>query len=152
MAPIVDAGPQHAAMDRADPDHLACRELLESVRILSSCLSRCWSRSKWLATHRLGPLAFESVLLSIEDGGLVVRDLDLADWARVRSLCRSYADPPLALVDASVVVTAERLEEHTVAALDHRHFSVDRPRGRRGDHASKRLTGKIAASGTEDTS
>ncbi len=82
---------------------------------------------EWLATRRLGPLAFESVLLSIEDGGLVVRDLDLADWARVRSLCRSYADLPLGLVDASVVVTAERLEERTVATLDHR-LSVVRPR------------------------
>jgi hypothetical protein len=30
-------------------------------------------------------------------------------------------------VDASVVVVAERLEETTIATLDHRHFSVVRP-------------------------
>ncbi|MCY7417839.1 MAG: PIN domain-containing protein [Chloroflexi bacterium] len=128
MALILDTGPLYASMDRADPDHFACRELLESAREPLIVPTPVLVEVEWLATKRLGPLAFESVLLSIADGGLVVRDLDLADWARVRTLCRSYADLPLGLVDASVVVSAERLEERTVATLDHRHFSVVRPR------------------------
>jgi predicted nucleic acid-binding protein len=115
-------------MDRGDPDHLACRELLETAREPLVVPVPVLVEVEWLATSRLSPLAFDSVLASVADGGLVIRELDLADWARVRSLCRTYADLPLGLVDASVIVTAERLEERTIASLDRRHFSVIRPR------------------------
>ena len=128
MALIVDTGPLFAAMDRSDPDHIACRELLETAREPLVVAVPVLVEVEWLATSRLGPLAFDTVLASVADGGMVVRELDLADWARVRSLCRTYADLPLGLVDASVVVTAERLEKRTIASLDRRHFSVIRPR------------------------
>jgi uncharacterized protein len=47
----------------------------------------------------------------------------------VRELCTRYADLPLGLVDASVVVAA--LRESAVATLDHRHFTGVRPRNAR---------------------
>ena len=127
MALIIDTGPLFASMDRSDPDHIACRELLESAEEAIVVPAPVIVEVEWLATARLGPLAFDRVLESIADGGLVVRDLELADWARVRTLCRTYADLPLGLVDASVIVTAERLGERTVASLDTRHFTVVRP-------------------------
>lgn len=127
MALILDTGPLYAAMDRGDPDHRACRELLETASEPLVVPAPVLVEVEWLSTSRLGPLAFDAVLSSVEDGGLTVRDLDLGDWARVRSLCRAYADLPLGLVDASVIVTAERLGERTVASLDRRHFSVVRP-------------------------
>jgi uncharacterized protein len=39
----------------------------------------------------------------------------------------TYRDLPLGTVDASVIVTAERLGIVEVATLDRRHFSVVRP-------------------------
>ena len=65
---------------------------------------------------------------SVIDASVLVYDLDPEDWARVRQLLERYADLPLNLVDASVVAVAERLEESAIATLDHRHFSVVRPR------------------------
>ena len=94
VALIVDTGPLFAAMDRSDPDHHACRELLETAREPLVVSVPVLVEVEWLATSRLGPLAFDSVLASVADGGMVVRELDLADWARVRSLCRTYADLP----------------------------------------------------------
>jgi predicted nucleic acid-binding protein len=128
VALIVDTGPLFASMDRNDPDHLACRELLETHGDQLVVPAPVLVEVEWLATSRLGPLAFDAVLASVEDGGLAVRDLDRDDWARVRALSRTYSDLPLGLVDASVVVTSERLEERTIASLDHRHFRVVRPR------------------------
>lgn len=49
------------------------------------------------------------------------------DWIRVVELIRTYADLPLGVVDASVVVIAERLGVTEIATLDHRHFTVVRP-------------------------
>jgi uncharacterized protein len=128
MALIVDRGPLFAAMDRSDPDHHACRELLESATMPLVVTVPVLIELEWLATSRLGAQAFDSVLASIEDGGLVIQDLEADDWSRVRMLCARYADLPLGLVDASVVAIAERLEEPVVASLDRRHFGVVRPR------------------------
>lgn len=128
MALIVDTGPLFASMDRSDPDHDACRDLLGSATTPIVVPAPVLVEVEWLASSRLGPQAVDALLGSVEDGGLFVRDLDAADWARVRALCRAYADLPLGLVDASVVVTAERLGEPLVATLDRRHFSVVRPR------------------------
>jgi len=126
LALILDTGPLYAAMDRADPDHRACRELLEVSRESLVVPAPVLVEVEWLSRSRLGPLAFDAVLGSVGSGALSVRDLDLEDWARVRYLCRAYADLPLGLVDASVVVCAERLQERTIASLDRRHFSVVR--------------------------
>ncbi|MEZ4595393.1 MAG: PIN domain-containing protein [Chloroflexota bacterium] len=128
MALIVDTGPLFASMDRNDPDHRVCRELLESTIAPIIVPTPVLVEVEWLASSRLGPPAVDALLASVEDGGLVLRDLDVDDWARVRALCRAYADLPLGLVDASVVVVAERLDEPVVATLDRRHFSVVRPR------------------------
>jgi predicted nucleic acid-binding protein len=40
----------------------------------------------------------------------------------------TYADLPLGTVDASVIALAERLELVDIATLDHRQFSIVRPR------------------------
>ena len=53
---------------------------------------------------------------------------DANEWVRVRELMDRYADQDLGFVDSAVVTVAERLNEHKVATLDRRHFSVVRPR------------------------
>jgi uncharacterized protein len=44
-----------------------------------------------------------------------------------QSFVETYADLPLGTVDASIVATAERLGEASVATRDRRHFTVVRP-------------------------
>ena len=41
---------------------------------------------------------------------------------------RTYADLRVGFVDAAVLAIVERLREPKLATLDHRHFSVMRPR------------------------
>jgi predicted nucleic acid-binding protein len=50
------------------------------------------------------------------------------DLSRAADLIEQYADLPLGGTDATVIALAERLNENEVATLDHRHFSVVRPR------------------------
>lgn len=47
---------------------------------------------------------------------------------RAADLEAEYQDLRLGVVDASVIATCETLGETKVATLDHRHFSVVRPR------------------------
>ena len=50
------------------------------------------------------------------------------DLERMAELMDTYLDLPLGTVDAAVIATAERLGVSTIATLDHRHFTVVRPR------------------------
>lgn len=128
MALICDTGPLYAAMDEADQDHAICAEMLSARTEQLAVPAPVLVELDWLASRRLGPQAFESVLADIEDGILRIVDLTRLDYRRVGELCRQYRDLPLGFVDASVVAIAERLGELKLATLDHRHFHVVRPR------------------------
>jgi hypothetical protein len=67
-------------------------------------------------------------LKSFGGNGFRVAELEDGDIGRTAELVESYLDLPLGIVDAAVVVIAERLRLTEIATLDHRHFSVVRPR------------------------
>jgi hypothetical protein len=54
-------------------------------------------------------------------------------------LVGTYLDLPLGIVDAAVIAIAERLGLTEVATVDHRHFSVVRPRHSRHSHCCQAL-------------
>jgi predicted nucleic acid-binding protein len=79
---------------------------------------------------RLGTEAEVRFLGDLAGGNLIPEPVVAADWLRIGELVALYRDLPLGTVDASVVVAAERLRISDVATLDHRHFTVVRPRTR----------------------
>lgn len=118
----------YAAIDAHDAAHPRCRDLLESIDEPLVLPAPVVVEVDWIGTLRREPMVRDGLLGGIADGSLHVENLSSADYARIRDLCRQYDDLPLGLVDASVIAVAERLGERTVATLDHRHFSVVRPR------------------------
>jgi predicted nucleic acid-binding protein len=76
----------------------------------------------------VGAGAFPALLATIERGELDVIELTGPDYMRVRELVTTYADLRVGFVDAAVMAIVERLREPKLATLDHRHFSVMRPR------------------------
>lgn len=55
-------------------------------------------------------------------------ELTAADYRRSAELVLTYQDLPLGTTDATVIALCERLGLSEVATLDHRHFTVVRPR------------------------
>lgn len=80
-----------------------------------------------LAQRRNIPGAVAAMLDELLVGAFLLAAPDIEDYARIRELIEQYADLPLGFVDASVVATAERLDEDRVATLDRRDFSVVQP-------------------------
>jgi uncharacterized protein len=115
-------------MDRADQDHTACAHLLMSNHEPVVVPGPVLVELDWLASSRLGPTAFLSMLTDIREGAVRVVDLTRDDYQRVHELCRDFADLPLGFVDAAVLAVVERLGEQKLATLDHRHFRIVRPR------------------------
>ncbi|WP_249019538.1 type II toxin-antitoxin system VapC family toxin [Conexibacter sp. S30A1] len=125
MALILDTGPLVALLDRSDPDHDRCRELINAateLRIVPVC-------TLVEIEYQLRPWrdGFAALMSDIRAGRLEVHVPDAGEVARAAALVEQYADLPFGLVDASVLACVERLRETKLATLDRRHFSVVRP-------------------------
>ena len=128
MALVVDTGPLLAAMDRSDKHHLACRRLLETTSETLVIPAPVLVEVDYFVHDRLTPAVFVQLLDDIAAGAFVVADLTAADFPRVRELCARYAGADIGFVDASVLAVVERLGEHKLATIDHKHFGMLRPR------------------------
>lgn len=125
---IVDAGPIYAAAATRDKHHRACLELLSHAPRPLVVPMLVATEVSYLLGDRIGPHAELAFAQSIRDGDLVVEPVLASEWGRVSELVDQYLDLPLGVVDASVVVLAERFKARTIATLDRGHFATVRPR------------------------
>lgn len=128
MALILDTGPLFAALDRSDADHHSCTALIEGTKEPIIVPAPVLVEIDWLASRRLQPESFLSLLIDVQEARVKVEDLRPADYSRTGELVDRYRDLPLGFVDAAVMSIVERLGEPKLATLDHRHFAVVRPR------------------------
>lgn len=126
MTLVVDAGPLVAALVASDPNHGACSRLIEvASRPLVVPVLAIAEVAHFVRRHHGAEAALVRALRS---GELVPEPVEPADWDRIHELVEQYDGLGLGIVDASVVAVCERLGMTTLATLDHRHFSVVRPR------------------------
>lgn len=123
---IVDTGILLAAADNADPDHLACAELVATTDELVTT-NLVIAEAAYLIARQLGPAAEAAFFRSVALGDVRIEALTSTDLDRVADLVDTYIDLPLGGTDASVITIAERLNQTRVATLDRRHFAVVRP-------------------------
>ena len=127
MALVIDTGPLLAALDTADPDHLACAALLveatEDLVVPALVLAEL---DYWCA-RRLPPDAWLTFLDDVIDGAYRIEPPSSRDLVRARELQSTYRDLALGVVDATIIALTERLHEPKIATLDHRHFRTVRP-------------------------
>jgi predicted nucleic acid-binding protein len=126
-AVVVDAGPLYALVDRAEPHHRACRELLESLPGPLVVPMLAIAEVAHFIGTRLEPDVEVRFLSDLAAGTYAIEPVHPADWLRIAELVARYRDLPLGTVDASIVAAAERLGLRRIVTLDRRHFSVVRP-------------------------
>jgi predicted nucleic acid-binding protein len=143
---IVDAGPLLASLDRKDPDHIGCAEVLRRRSIALVIPSLVIAEVAHFATVRHGPLVEAAFVRSLADLSIEAPEAD--DWPMIADLVERYRDFPLGTVDASIAVLADRLETDLIVTLDRRHFrAIQSPQGRR-----LRLLPELSAVHEEPTS
>jgi uncharacterized protein len=128
LALVLDTGPIVAALDATDRDHEGCAQLFRLPGQRRVVAAPVLVELDHLLSRQAGPDAFPALLETVSRGELDVVSLRDADYVRVRELMRTYADLRVGFVDAAVLAVVERLREPKLATLDHRHFSVMRPR------------------------
>lgn len=123
---IIDAGPLVALFDRSEPLHPACKEALAKI---CSPLITTWpvltEAFYFLKGWKSGQCELWDFILS---GGVRIDGIPAERSSRMRELMEKYADLPMDLADASIVVLSEIHKAKTVFTLDRNDFSVYRPK------------------------
>jgi hypothetical protein len=85
------------------------------------------AEAAYLVRKALGASGGAALLRAASRGGFRLELPTASDLERMAESVERYADLPLGTIDASLVVTAERLGEASLATLDRRHFTIVRP-------------------------
>jgi len=123
---IADTGFWLALANRKDHHHSRARKVLTS---LAEPLVTTWpvvTETCYLLLQRLGSLSEQRFLGSFASGAFDVFDLRREDTPRIVDLMATYADLPMDLADASLVVLAEHLEHGRILSTDRRDFHAYR--------------------------
>ena len=121
---LVDTGPLVALFDPADAWHKRC---IEQLRKISEPL--CTTTPVLTeAFHLLTPASVGARRLMdfVTEGGLAMWYFDDAGLGRAFELVVRYANVPMDLADASLVVAAERLSARKILTIDRSDFGVYR--------------------------
>lgn len=123
---LVDTGPLVALFDPKDEHHSRCRRTLSSIRESLSTTVPVLTE----AFHVLEPQSVGSDRLRdfIAKKGASVWNFDRASLVRAFELMETYADRPMDLADASIIVAAEELKTRKVFTIDRNDFQTYRVR------------------------
>jgi predicted nucleic acid-binding protein len=121
---LVDTGPLVALFDPQDAQHARCREVLRTIR--ESLYTTVPVLTE--AFHLLAPGSYGSDRLRdfIAKGGLSTWFIDGANLQRAFELMKRYADHPMDLADASLIVAAEALRTTKIFTIDRHDFATYR--------------------------
>lgn len=125
---LLDTGVVLASIDRHEPLHDVCRELIGSANEAVAVPSPALCELDHLLHQRIGPAAMPRFLSRVRAGELDVAMTETADLDRVIEVMERYADLDVGYVDAAILAIVERLGEPKLATLDRKHFGAMRPR------------------------
>jgi predicted nucleic acid-binding protein len=130
---LVDTGPIVALFDPLDPQHKRCVDVLREIRELLYTTVPVLTE----AFYMLGPgsQGSDSLRAFIVKGGLSIWFMDDSAVIRAFELMEKYADHPMDLADASLIVAAESFRTKRVFTIDRDDFETYRiKRGHRYYH------------------
>jgi predicted nucleic acid-binding protein len=128
---IADTGFWLALANVKDRHHEVARRVLLALR---EPLVTTWpvlTETCHLLVSKLGPASSARFIESGGQGAFEIFELEQAHLARVAELMRKYADLPMDLADASLVLLAEELGSGRILSTDQRDFGAYRWKNRR---------------------
>jgi predicted nucleic acid-binding protein len=123
---LVDTGFWLAAAIRSDRHHQAARQAVERLREPLVTTWPVMTETCHLLLSRVGTAPVVQFVRSAEQGAFDIFVLDTSHLSRVAALMDQYADLPMDLADASLVVLAEQLGSGRILSTDHRDFHAYR--------------------------
>lgn len=115
---LCDASPLVALVNKADPDHRSCLNVLPNLTGKLVTTYPCFTEAMYLLGRYGGWSAQQQLWEYIADDILEILPQGKAELVRMNTLMEQYRDRPMDLTDASLVVAAETLNQTLVFTLD----------------------------------
>jgi predicted nucleic acid-binding protein len=123
---IIDTGPLVALFDDSEPMHAACGETMKTLKRPPVTTWPVITEAFYLlGAWRKGQAELWDFIMT---GGLTIREVPEAAYGRLQELMKKYADNPMDIADATIVVLAETHGIKKIFTLDRTDFSRYRPR------------------------
>lgn len=123
---IIDTGPLVALFDKTEPAHTRCQEALKKFKLAPVTTWAVLTEAFYLLG---GWEKGQSKLWDfIMTGGLTIHEVPEAAYRRLQELMGKYADNPMDIADATLVVLSEIHGIRRIFTLDRADFSRYRPR------------------------
>lgn len=123
---IIDTGPLVALFDKTEATHEQSHAILKQFRAAPVTTWPVLTEAFYLlAGWEKGQRKLWDFILA---GGVRIDDISAGGHARMRELMEKYADNPMDLADASLVVVAETHRIKKVFTLDRSDFERYRPK------------------------
>lgn len=119
---IADTSGIIALLDRDDLHHQAAVKAIKEQKIYIPVT--VLPEVDYLATKYLGERVARTFLEDINRDDFSLLPFELVDLKNVTPIMARYRDLPLGLVDASLLVLAERYSINQILTLDRRHFNL----------------------------
>ncbi len=126
---VVDTGGMIALLDADDKHHEAVLEIFETDGDEWVLPWAILPEVDYLAASRLGERVARAFAEDLSAGVFRVEGLGPRDLTAAWALMKRYPKLPLGLVDAVVMVQAERLKPRAIVTLDMRHFRAVKLQG-----------------------
>lgn len=123
---IVDTGFWLALADRQDTHHKAAKSILQKVDVPLITTWCVVTETCYLLLKRKGVPAQVAFMTSIANGAFTLFDLQVHHAPRIAQLIQQYANLPMDLADASLVILAEELGHGRILSVDYRDFNAYR--------------------------
>jgi hypothetical protein len=125
---IWDTSALLALVDGDDPRHADVTHAVDWQRPLGVLSPLVLTEFDHLLRRKVGHRDTRRAVGAIVDSAFEVAQLSLRDIAACLEIDQQYGDLELGLVDASLILLAERYRTTEVVTLDERHFRAVRPR------------------------
>ncbi|WP_224412124.1 type II toxin-antitoxin system VapC family toxin [Oscillatoria salina] len=119
---IADTSGIIALLDRDDSYHELAKKAIKNKQVFVPVT--ILPEVDYLATKYLGERVARAFLKDVNNDNFHLLPFDLVDLGKASEIMGRYRDLPLGLVDASLLVLAERYSLTKILTLDRRHFNL----------------------------
>ena len=128
---LVDAGFLYALLDKDDAWHARAKAAAGEIKEKWITTWPVLTEAVHLISRWVGVEQANALMQDIADGDIALWDLSPQAARAVPALMKRYADLPMDLADASLVLLAESLEHGRILTTDERDFHAYRWKSRR---------------------
>ena len=115
---LCDTGVLFCLVDQSQPQHQAYIHLVGQLEKPLITTWICIAEAMYLAQNRGGWPMQKQLAKFLLTNLLVIYEIQSEDYSRLFQLMEKYQDRPMDLADATLVVTAEKIEENRILTLD----------------------------------